>query len=373
MRVLHLFKTYLPDTFTGVERVIWEIAEGTVKYGVTSAVMSLTAKGHPGVVAVGQHHSYRAKQDLYAASTGLSISAFRIFRELAREADIVHYHFPWPMMDALHLLVPPRRPTLVTYHSDVVRQKALLRLYRPLMHHFLQSVDRIVATSPNYLESSNVLRRYRAKTTVIPIGIREREQPSTDDLRQWQNRVGERFFLFVGALRYYKGLTFLLDAAKATGLPVVVVGAGELGDEIERAALPNVTLLRDVSDRDKEALLSLSGAFVFPSHLRSEAFGVALLEAARAGRPMISCEIGTGTSFVNVNTDTGIAVAPADPKALAAAMLMIWNDPNRAREMGRRARQRYEHMFTAERMNAAYFDLYERLAVGELAAHHSQL
>ncbi len=262
---------------------------------------------------IGHHISHQVRRDLYIASTDISLRLFSAFPALAAQADIIHYHFPWPVMDALHLLRPPRKPTIVTYHSDIVRQKHLLRLYTPVMHRFLGSVDRIVATSPNYAETSPVLARYREKTSVTPIGIGDAPPASADLLQKWRNRLGPRFFLFVGALRYYKGLPFLLEAARQTGLPVVIAGTGELDAQLRRTAPRNVTLLGEVSEDDKTTLLMLCAAFVFPSHLRSEAFGVSLLEAARAGKPMISCEIGTGSSYVNVNGLTGLTIPPADP------------------------------------------------------------
>lgn len=362
MKVLHVFKTYLPDSFTGIERVIWEIAEGVSKHGVESHVLSLSTKPHADAIRVGHHTVHKAKLDLYLASTGLSWSLFGQFRRLAAEVDLVHYHFPWPMMDLLHALTRVGKPSLVTYHSDIVRQRLLSKLYSPLMHRFLGSVDRIVATSPNYAESSRVLQRYASKTTVIPIGISEpTERPSQARTDRWREKIGTGFFLFVGALRYYKGLPFLLEAARATGLPVVIAGKGELENEIVRMGLPNVTMVGSIADIDKEALLSLCTAFVFPSHLRSEAFGVSLLEAARAGKPMISCEIGTGTSFVNVDGETGLTVQPADSGALADAMQRIWRDASLAKKMGAKARARYEDLFAADRMVAQYLDLYRHL------------
>ena len=111
-------------------------------------------------------------------------------------------------------------------------------------------------------------------------------------------------------------------------------------------------------------LLALCRAFVFPSHLRSEAFGVALLEAARAGRPMISCEIGSGTSYVNRDGETGIVVAPRDAPALARAMAQLVGDEALAKAMGAAARERYETLFGADAMADAYLDLYRELLAG---------
>ena len=170
--------------------------------------------------------------------------------------------------------------------------------------------------------------------------------PPAAETAAWRDRVGSGFFLFVGAGRYYKGLPFLMEAARRTGLPVVVAGGGTEAGSVP----PSVTMLGGVSDAAREALLDLCGAFVFPSHLRSEAFGIALAEAARAGRPMISCEIGTGTSFVNAGGETGLVVPPADPEALAGAMRRLDADPGLRARMGAAARQRFERLFRAETM-----------------------
>lgn len=362
LRVLHVYKTYLPDDFTGVARVIHALAEGLAPFGVESHVLSLSRERRERPLRVGSHFAHHAHQDLQLASTGLSLSVISRFHTLVATMDVVHYHFPWPMADALYFICGQSKPALVTYHSDVLRQRYLKRFYRPVMDRFLARVDTIVATSPNYAQTSPVLRQHCSKLSIIPIGITDRIPPAATDLEQWRRRVGEGFFLFVGALRYYKGLPFLIEAAQRTGLPVVVAGTGELAEWVATNAPENVVRVGAVSETDKEALLSLCRAFVFPSHLRSEAFGVALVEAARAGKPMISCEMGSGTSYVNADGQTGITVAPADAQALATAMARLAENPEDAARMGQNARARFEQLFRAEDMCRAYLRLYERLA-----------
>jgi rhamnosyl/mannosyltransferase len=366
LKVLHFFKTYLPDSFTGTERVIWEIAEGTARYGIETEVLSLSREPAQRSVAIGSHFAHKVRLDFSLASTDFSFSAPSALSRLAAKADVVHYHFPYPFADLVHFLSRVRRPFVVTYHSDVVRQKRLLQAYRPLMLAFLARADRIVATSPNYLASSTELQRYRDKVTVIPIGIDANAMPVPDAalLQRWRERLPPRFFLFVGALRYYKGLTYLLEAARASGLPVVIAGDGEEGARLRAAVegMGNVTFVGHVSDEDKAALLALSHAFVFPSHLRSEAFGVALLEAAAVGRPLISCEIGTGTSYVNIAGETGLVIPPADSAALAGAMQKLWGDDAMAARMGAAAKLRALTVFSADKMAADYAALYRQVA-----------
>lgn len=362
MKILQVYKTYLPESFEGVARVMFELASGGPAYGDEHRVLTLSPQPALLPIDLGSHTVFQARQQLSVASSSFSIAAGPIFRELWDWCDLVHFHYPWPMMDLLYLFEPHRRtkPAIVTYHSDVVRQKLLGVMYAPLRRWFLTQADRIVATSPNYLQTSPELARFRSKAEVIPIGLGARSQPPPALLAKWRARFPQPFFLFVGAGRYYKGLPFLFEAAATTGLPVVLAGA------IDPAAPglkvpPNLTLVGPVEEADKEALLELCLALVLPSHLRSEAYGVVLVEASRAGKPMITCEIGTGTTYVNQAGTTGLVVPPADPAAIGRAMEKLASDPVSAAQLGAAARQNYLSSLTAELMTSRYAALYRRV------------
>lgn len=373
MRVLHFYKTYYPESVGGVERVIFELATHLPDHGVEVDVLSLAPQRMDRQIQLARHTAYKAREDLRIASTGFSLSVIHRFKELAKKADVIHYHFPWPFMDLVHILSGVDKPTVVTYHSDIIRQKRLLRIYRPLMYWFMSKVSRVVATSPNYLFTSKVLQKYRDKVEVIPLGVDKAGYPLATDGRKkhWKNIVGEKFFLFVGVLRYYKGLDTLLDALSVCEFPVVIVGAGPVEQELKAKAsalgLKSLIFVGQIFDEDKVALLELSYAIVFPSNLRSEAFGISLLEGAMYGKPLISCEIGTGTSFVNEHGVTGLVVMPGDKTSLSDAMSKLWNNPELAQQMGQAAEARYQQFFTADQMASSYADLYTRLL-----AEHSE-
>lgn len=368
MRVLHFYKTYYPDSWGGIEQVIRQMCVGTGRLGVTNEVLTLTRNGGPETMQIEGHTVHRVPQDFEIASNSFSFSAIRKLARLAREADVIHYHFPWPFMDLAHFMARAKKPSVVTYHSDIVRQKTLLRVYTPLKRRFLNDVDAIVATSPNYFASSEVLGRYRDKVSVIPFGLDRTTyiEPRPEVLEKWRARTnGQRFFLFVGVLRYYKGLHILLDAVAKTDYPVVIVGAGPIEQELkahaERLGLHHVQFVGAVDEEDKVALLKLCYAMAFPSHLRSEAFGISLLEGAMYGKPMISSEIGTGTTYINIDNETGLVVPPSDPAAFEQAMRTLWDNPQLAADMGRRAEARYWELFTAEKMAENYAALYRKL------------
>lgn len=367
MHVLHVYKTFFPDSVGGLEQAIGQTVLSTSKLGIRARILSLSRMPEPIARSFGPSEHLRFRETGSIASNSFSLHLAARFGQHVRWADIVHYHFPWPFADVLHLAWRVKKPSVVTYHSDIVRQRRLLTVYRPLMHTFLRRVDQIVATSPNYLETSEVLRRFRDKTTVIPIGLDPETYPplQADTLQRWEDQIGRGFFLFVGVIRYYKGLHILLDALVGTDIRVVIVGAGPIEDELKRRAnvlgLHNVTFLGALPETDKVALLSLCDAVVFPSHLRSEAFGVSLLEGAMFGKPMISSEIGTGTSFVNIHGETGLVVPPSDPAALRAALARLHEDAALRVRMGQAARRRFLERFTAGRMAESHLALYRKI------------
>jgi len=301
------------------------------------------------------------------------IAAFRNFAVLSRSADVIHYHFPWPFADLLHLVVRPEVPAVMTYHSDIVRQRWLGRLYWPLMQKMLKDMHAIVATSPLYAKTSAVLSNpwHRERVRVIPLGIDENTYPQHGDdgiLYRLGLVAEEPFFLFIGVLRYYKGLHTLIEAATHVNAKVVIAGTGPEGDGLKRRTLElglrNIVFAGLVSDTEKVALLRQCRAFVLPSHLRSEAFGMVLVEASMMGKPMVSCEIGTGTSFVNVDGETGFVVPPENPVALAGAMNALLGDEALANKLGQAARRRYEQMFSGPALGRAYAQLYQDVLSG---------
>lgn len=367
MKVLHFYRTYFPDTQGGLEEAIRQICSSTKIHGVKSRVLTLSPNPNPQVIHFPEADVYRARLDLDIASCSMGIEAFSMFQELEEWADIVHYHFPWPFADIVKLWSRSKKPSVLTYHSDIVRQRWLAKLYSPLMGAFLRSATKIVATSPNYAETSAILKLYKSKVTVIPIGIDESTYPvvNLDLARDLKTIYGSNFFLFVGVLREYKGLHILLEAVKDAPFSVLIAGQGPqkktLQEYAQQLELNNVHFLGHISDEVKIALLHCCKGFVLPSHLRSEAFGVSLVEAAMMGKPLITMEIGTGTSYVNINSETGLVCSPSNSDVLKEILNKINGDSGTAGKMGENAKLRFQQLFTATKMGAEYATIYKSI------------
>lgn len=232
-------------------------------------------------------------------------------------------------------------------------------------------MDRIVATTPNYLCTSDVLQSYVEKCVTIPIGISKPKISTEIEARiaGWKVMLPKKFFLSVGELRYYKGLHTAIDVVTCTDIILIIVGKGGVDASQRKQAkesnVNNVQFLGALPEDDKWALMNLCYGFVVPSHLRSEAYGISQLEAASVGKPLISCEIGTGTSYVNLNQVTGIVISPSSPVELRTSMERLLYDEALAQKFGQNARVNYHELFTAETQAKRYLDVYEELLAGK--------
>ena len=367
MKVLHVYKTYFPDSQGGLEEAIRQICVSSARKGVNSRVLTTTDKSSPMVIESSEAEVIRVKRQVEVASCPLSLGFLSEYKRQAGWADVINIHVPWPFADVVHLLSGVKKPVVLTYHSDIVRQRVLNTLYSPLATLLFKNASKIVATSPNYFATSENLQRYPEKVKVIALGLDENTYSASADHDKTKvtTTFQKPFFLFVGALRYYKGLHILLEAAKGLDCDIVIAGAGPLGDKLRKQArrekISNITFLGHVSNSMKVALIQQCIGIVFPSHFRSEAFGVTLLEGAMFGKPLISTELGTGTTHVNVAGETGLVVPPGNPPELRQAMRQLMFNPDEAQRMGRAARQRYENLFTGDMVGTEYTELYEQV------------
>lgn len=371
MQVLNIYRTYFPDPPGGLQEAIRQICHATASYDVNNIIYTLSPTSQPRNIKFPEAEVVRECSWMAPASCDIGgLAAFKTYNTLARQSDVVHYYHPWPFADLLNVTTRVNKPKVLTYISDVVRQRVLNTFYSPLMWKHLHDMDVIVANCPAYAQTSPILthKSIRDKVRVIPLGIDDRLYPQLGDDSIFK-RSGfaddEPYFLFLGVHRYYKGIHTLISAAQYTKAKIVIAGSGpktvELKSQAAQLGLKNVLFVGQVTDQEKVSLFKKCRAFVLPSHLRSEAYGMVLVEASMLSKPMISCEIGTGTSFINQDGETGLVVSPELPKQLADAINSLYENELLAQEMGRQARLRYERLFSANALGQAYSDLYREV------------
>ncbi len=372
MNLLHLYKDYSPVK-GGIENHIKTLAEAQTARGHTVSVLVTSQDGHTHTELLNGVRVIFAARQATLSSTPISLALPGL---LAHERpDIAHLQFPYPWGELAHLIAGRARHTVITYHSDIVRQKYLRLLYAPFMQTVLQRAEALIATSPNYIRSSPVLSRWRSKCHVVPLGIDPARFLNVDERVTWQTRVellagapaDTLLLLSVGLLRYYKGLTFLLQALPAAPRTrLAIVGAGPM--EAELKALTSALNLNDrvrflgaISEEALPAHYTACDIFVFPSVERSEAYGLVQLEAMFAGKPIVATELGTGTSFITQDGVTGLVAPPRQPGQLAAALNRLIANPALRAQLGAAGRERALREFTAEMMVERMETIYQHV------------
>ncbi len=366
MNILHLYKDYYP-VVGGIENHLRTLAEAQAARGHTVTVLVTSPTRQSRVETRGGVRVIYAGRLATVASTPLSLALFAALRR--ERPDVAHLHFPYPVGDLAQAVAGRARHTVITYHSDVVRQKTLLRLYAPWLRRTLARADAVIATSPPYVETSPFLARLAKRCTIIPYGIDARRFESADpaEVEAIRARYGQRLVLFVGLLRYYKGVEFLIRAMPAVEGRALLAGGestrrrGELEALAHALGVAERVVFLGPQEQALPALYHACDVFTLPSIERSEAFGIVQLEAMAAGRPVVSADVGTGVAWVNQHEVTGLVVPPRDAAQLAAGLNRLLADPALRQRLGAAGRQRVEQEFTASKMVDRIEALYERV------------
>ena len=294
----------------------------------------------------------------------------------ATEADVVHLHAPNPTAELALLAAMRRRRAriVVTWHSDVVRQRILGRLYRPVSRRLLARADAVCVATPNHVRASTLLPDFAGKCRTCPFGV------DLDALRADPRAVaeirarygGRPLVLGAGRLVYYKGFDVLVEAMAGLGATLVLAGDGPL-----RLALEERVRVLDLDDDvvfagavdDLRPLFAACDVFVLPSTHRSEAFGIVQLEAMAFGKPVVSTRLGTGVDWVNAHGLTGLTVPPRDVRALREALAALLGSPALRARLGAAGRRRVEQEYTTAHAADAVLAVYRELGGRGAAAH----
>ena len=273
----------------------------------------------------------------------------------ASGADIVHLHWPHPTAVLSYLRSRYRGRLVITYHSDIVRQRVLGFAFRPFLHGVLARSAAIICTSPNYITTSPVLDAHRHRCHVLPFSIDVARLATAPEgaVARLRQMYGERIVLAIGRLVSYKGFEFLIRAMSLVDGQLVLIGDGPLRERLGRIArecgvADRVSFLARVED--VSPYLHAADVFVLPSVARSEAFGLVQLEAMAAGRPVVNTELPSGVPYVSPHGITGITAKPRDAASLAAAIRSLLDDPDARRRYGEAGRARVRTHFDVEAM-----------------------
>lgn len=373
-KLLLVNKAFYP-TIGGVETVVQQYASFARDAGFDVTVLCV----NPKFSWFKRVEDYRSIRVVRCGGVGtffsmpVSISFFyHLWRE-SRAADIVHGHYPFPLFDIGSCLISSLKPMLLTWHSDILRQKYFRKLIYPFTSRLLGR-SLVTVTSPSLRTFSSLLSKCREDSVVLlplSVPLSEYVAESPCGLTDYLGRpLPDKFALFMGRFCYYKGIMFLLETIKDNPnmekYSFVLVGGGELLaqaiDFIDEHGLDNVYILgRFATENEKRYLMGAARFLVFPSIVETEAFGIVQLEAMAFSKPVINTDLKTGVPWVSPDNETGLTVEVHNRQALAVAIEKLFCDEGLYIKLSEAARARVVENFSDEIISQRYLGILQAL------------
>ena len=359
MKVLQLGKFY--PILGGVEKVMWELTEGLGRAGVDCDM--LCACKNSQIIQIGEHSRCICVKALFKiAATMISPAMISYLRKHCEEYDIIHVHHPDPMAALALRFSGYKGKVVLHWHSDILKQRFLLKFYLPLQSWEVYRANVILGTSPVYVSESPFLQDVQEKLTYLPIGV--------DPVPAVEVEPSEYKTVFsLGRLVGYKGYEYLVEAAKylSDNYRVIIGGEGplrrQLQKQIKNEGLESkVTLKGRIPQEMLPEMYASCSVFCLSSIWKTEAFAIVQIEAMSCGKPVVATRIpGSGVSWVNEHGYSGLNVEPCDAKALADAIMQITSDPQTYSIYCSNARSRYKALFTKEVMIEKCIEIYNKI------------
>ena len=360
LRILEVNKLYAPH-IGGIETVVRQRTQYLASRPDTEVrVLVCQPKGAAETERLDGAEILRCGSFGTWCSCPVSPGFFRAFVQQAAWADVIDIHMPFPPADLACLLSGFRGKVVANWHSDVLRQKHLLKLYRPILQRFLQRADVILCATQGHIDSSDDLPAFREKCRILPYPLDADAYPDKPARAVLHpNNPHSVKLLFVGRLVYYKGVECLIDAMRqAEGCELFLCGTGPLEERLRRLAkgLP----VRFLGQPDSQILRNAFAdcdIFILPSTERTEAFGIVQQEAMACGKPVINTSLPGGVPHVSIHGETGLTVPPGNADALAGTIRLLAADPALRRRFGENGRRRVREQYAPARIYPALFRL----------------
>jgi glycosyltransferase involved in cell wall biosynthesis len=289
--------------------------------------------------------------------------------------DLIHLNFPDPLAMFVAWFLPKKIPIVVTWHSDVIRQKWALKVYLPLLKRFMKRVSKIFVATPYHLGSCPQLADLKMDSLVevVPFGIDPEKWKESEEIQGEAKKLRDQFpqkflLLAVGRHVYYKGFEFLLKALES--LPnchLLLAGTGPLTNkyksQLKEAKIEDrVSFVGLVSEEKLSVLYHACDVFCFPSVDKTEAYGYAQLEAMMCGRAVISTRLNNGVNYLNMDSQTGFVVPIKDSQSIEEAINKLVSNRDLLKEFSENAKKRAMGEFTIQKMGERMLAQFRKLS-----------
>lgn len=369
MKILQLGKFY--PIRGGVEKVMYDLMIGLSESQIKCDMLCASTEGFPaGEIVINPFATlFVVPTKIKFAATMLAPSMIPKLKKIANNYDIIHIHHPDPMAALALFFSRYRGKVVLHWHSDILKQKNLLRIYQPLQSWLIKRADVIVGTTPVYVEQSSFLQKFKSKLDFIPIGVKPiKADPELVNKILEKNK--DKFIVFsLGRLVEYKGFEYLIKSARflTSNTKIVIGGKGPLHDYLQNLIIElriqdKVELLGFVSDEDAYAYFMACDTFVLSSIWKTEAFGIVQIEAMSCAKPIITTDIaGSGVNWVNKNNISGVVVPICDEESIANTVNSLIANEFLYKKLAKGSLDRYNNLFTSKSMVEKCLQVYNNI------------
>lgn len=371
MKILHIGK-YYPPYPGGIETYCKVLCETLISKDIEVDIIVANNTKEYSRETINRVKVFRLPRSFLLNSIPVCFKLFILFRKLIKnnKYDAIHLHFPNPMAEIAYLLFGNGIKLIITYHTDIGMRYKLKLLYMPIIKRLFASASHIIVFFEHYLTtdsnpSRKLLASFKEKCCFIPIPVGNNflSPVNIQFVNDIRKKYG-RFILFVGNLSSYKGESYLIGAMKNVNCKLLLVGVGASMDKLTKTIHDlgieeKIVFLGHIENSILKNFYDACDIFCLPSVSSLETFPVVTLEAMSRSKPVVTTEIGTGSSYININNETGLVVQPKSSDELANALNIIINNDNLRQQMGFNAHKRIIENFTLEKVINSIIDLYK--------------
>jgi len=367
-KILHISKYFYPY-YGGIEDVARTIVDELKPYFEQRIICFNHEKGT--IYNINGADVLRIGTTFTFASQPISFTYRKKLQKMidSYKPDFIHLHLPNPLIAGYVLTINLHGAKIITHwHADILGQQYFYPFFRPIEKKILEKSYKIVATSDMYMNSSLPLKNFLGKTVILPNTVNETKLKLFEGEKEEIEKIKEKYdhkkiVFFVGRHVFYKGIEFLIESEKfiTEDCIILIAGTGELTKSLKEQVgdNPRIKFIGRLSNNELKYYLHASEVFAFPSHNRSEAFGVALAEALYCGLPAVSFNIvGSGAIWVNKNMVTGLVVENKNVTDFASAISRILSSDILRAELSKGAKEWVKTNFLKDQIIPIMHEIY---------------
>lgn len=376
-RVLHIPNYYNPHT-GGIEQTTEDFVN-SIKDEYEQKIICFKDAKKTTVDNVNNVEVIRVGCQTKVASQSIALGYKKELKKVIKSfnPNVVIFHYPNPFVaHSLLKYLKKKNFTFILYwHLDITKQKLLGKLFGGQTKKLLKYADKVISTSPNYVEGSKYLKYYKEKITIIPSCAADDRVIVNDNILNEAKKIKEenenkKIIFSFGRHVEYKGLKYLIEASKYLddSFKVFIGGQGPLTDELKEKAKGDskIVFLGKLPLDTLKSYLCACDIFAFPSITKNEAFGLSLAEAMGFGKPAITFTIeGSGVNFVALNNVTALEVENRNAKAFAEAIMKLSNDKELYDKLSNNTKKRFDDLFTFDKYKENVNNLLKKLLTDE--------